>query len=562
MDNSKQSENKSDKKSKYRITTLKNFYRPKSYTIHTYNRFMKQFIDKRTFGINNKQHYHSTQYINNCLTSNSHFKRKLCESTFLHQLKHLNDDDFLLYYTNSPHTNIPLFCMDIDPIKEPTPSTTEDMQKVAQFLSVLHPNCYYEPSSSGHGLHFYFLVDFTSYRQAYGNDWSFKANQVIQTGLISYGKLIHEYVNNNFNVKFDAIKSTISHYTWSKEYSCYIIDNQATLCKQPRPKSEDALHLLYNSPVFSLSCLEKNATWLITQLFQQDNWQNENLRIELEKRKKALPPSSSLSSSFQVTIGESFSSHEPNNSKNQDSHEQVSNEKISNKCQEMMESKDPATRCLGSIMALSHILGSLPSLEQWHTYYVQKKLYTGLPELNDKRKQRFYNNLEYAEKTFDPSIICRHHVPLEYVEDLKKRINPAELKQCCKDTGYKYKINYVDLDMGAGFVFICCMSNQKTGLELTVPTRGWINYHKYHTEKGTIKRFCTKGKIRAVKLALVKIGYIVCLDENYDLGCSMRYGLGSNHPKFDEYQLFCKKAETVLLTKKVKGKKTELLPAL
>jgi hypothetical protein len=100
------------------------------------------------------------------------------------------------------------------------------------------------------------------------------------------------------------------------------------------------------------------------------------------------------------------------------------------------------------------------------------------------------------------------------------------------------------------------------GLELTVPTRGWINYHQYHTEQGTIKRFCTHEKIRAVKLALIKIGYIVCLDENYGLGCSMRYGLGSNHPKFDEYKLFCKKAESDLLNKKAEGKKKELSPAL
>ncbi|MHB9071672.1 MAG: hypothetical protein ACYC54_15035 [Sedimentisphaerales bacterium] len=558
MDNLKQSDKKSDKKSKYRITTIENFYRPKTYTIHTYNRFMKQFIDKRTFGINNKQHYHSTDYINNCLTSNSHFKRKLCESTFLHQLKHLNDDKFLLYYTNSPHTNIPLFCMDIDPIKEPTPSTPEDIQKAAQFLSVLHPNCYYEPSSSGKGLHFYFLVDFTSYRQAYGNDWSFKANQVIQTGLISYGKLIHEYINRHFNVKFDAIKSTISHYSWSKEYSCYIIDNQATLCKQPRPKSEDALHLLYNSPISSLSCLENNAIWLITQLFKQDNWQNENLRIELEKRKKALSPSSSPLSSFPVTVGKSFSSHEPNSSKNEgneDSHKE-------RKCEFLMQSSNAEQRYVGSIMALSHTLGYLPSVEQWHTYYVKKGLYTGSPELTEIRKGRFNRCVKYVAQTFDPSIISSHHIPLEYMENLKKSISPAELKQCCKETGYRYKINYVDLDMGAGYIYMSCMSNQKMGLELTVPTRGWINYHKYHKEKGTIKRLCTHEKIRAVKLALIKIGYIVCLDENYDLGCSMRYGLGSNHPKFDEYQLFCKKAETVLLTKKVKGKKPELSTAL
>ena len=549
-------ENKSEKKSKYRITTLENFYRPKTFTIHTYNRFMKQFIDKRTFGINNKQHYNSTDYINKCLTSISHFKHKLCESTFLHQLKHLSDDKFLLYYTNSPHSNIHLFCMDIDPAEKTTP---EDMQKVAQFLSVLHPNCYFEPSSSGKGLHFYFFVDFTSYREGYKNQWTVKANQVIQTGLVSYGKLIKEYVNNHFNVKFDAIKATISHYIWSKDHSCYIIDNQATLCKQPCPKTEDASHLLYNSPIASLTYLEKNATWLITQLFKQDNWQNDNLRIELEKRYQALPSISPFSSSFQVSIGKSFSSDEQNNSENEVSEELVNKEKVSGRCQLLMESKDADSRCLGSIMSLSHILGCLPTLDQWHTYYVQKKLYTGSPELNDKREQRFYNNLKYAEKTFDPSIICSHHTPLEYIEDLTKRISPAELNQCCKESGYRFKITYVDLDMGAGYVYMCCMSNQKMGLELTVPTRGWINYHKYHTEKGTIKRFCTKEKIRAVKQALIKIGYIVCLAENYELGCAMRYGLGSCHPKFDEYQLFCKKAETAVVNKKANGKKTELL---
>jgi hypothetical protein len=194
--NENQSEIKIEKKSKYRITTLENFYRPKTFDKrgYTYNRFMKQFIDKRTFGIDNKQHRHSTDYINNCLISDNHFKRKICESVFRHQCEHLNYVH-RLYYTNSPHTNIPLFCMDIDPItekdviKDPTliPSTPADMQNAADFLSTLHPNCYYEPSSGGKGLHFYFMVDFTKYRNAYGKDWSIKANAVIQTGAFTYG---------------------------------------------------------------------------------------------------------------------------------------------------------------------------------------------------------------------------------------------------------------------------------------------------------------------------------------------------------------------------------------
>jgi len=73
-------------KKKYKIITKENFYRPSTFSPYTYNRFMKQFTDKNTWGYNNKKHYHSKAYINLCLSSANPKYRAKCHSTFQHQL--------------------------------------------------------------------------------------------------------------------------------------------------------------------------------------------------------------------------------------------------------------------------------------------------------------------------------------------------------------------------------------------------------------------------------------------------------------------------------------------
>jgi len=55
---------------KYKKTTRATLYRPKTHSEYTFNRFMKQFADPYTFGIDNKEHYHTKKYINDIITTN------------------------------------------------------------------------------------------------------------------------------------------------------------------------------------------------------------------------------------------------------------------------------------------------------------------------------------------------------------------------------------------------------------------------------------------------------------------------------------------------------------
>ena len=93
------------------------------------------------------------------------------------------------------------------------------MKKVTDYLLTLFPGCYYEPSSSGHGVHFYILIDFeysTIYRKT--PIWGVMANHYICNDNLSLSKLLRLYVNHVYNVKFDAIKATYSNYEYSSLY--------------------------------------------------------------------------------------------------------------------------------------------------------------------------------------------------------------------------------------------------------------------------------------------------------------------------------------------------------
>jgi len=251
---------------KYKKTTSNTLYRPKTHSVYTYNRFLKQFLDPYTYGINNKQHFHSKKYINDSLTSPLIWHRNRAKVRFSNVESHYENQG-TLYYTNHPGNALALFCLDIDVLKDDGNNiltTDADISAVSQYLLTLFPGCYYEPSSSGHGLHFYLLIDFeqtTLYKRS--PTWGCTANQYICNDNLSLSKLLRRYINHRYNVTFDAIKASYSNYSYSSVDKKYIVDNCGVLCKCPRPNCDTA-SILYNTPIYSLSYIYQD---IILSLF-------------------------------------------------------------------------------------------------------------------------------------------------------------------------------------------------------------------------------------------------------------------------------------------------------
>ncbi len=537
----------SSKKSKKRKPwlTKDNLYIPKKFSQRSFSRWFYQFADRYNWGgqkdnytLSPKGFRWKTETILNAWKNKSHTTLNYLKMKEKNIDTHLysassNHSHLYLFYTTSPFSDIALLCIDID-CKEGF--SHSNCKEAAQYiLSNFHPSCYYEPSTNGEGVHFYFFVDFSTFDKCGYYDRA-NCNSIIR----KYSDMLKRLINDKFDVNFDEIKGT---YLVDKQYS-----NRGKLCKAPQPKNKEDLYTLTHSPIFTCSDMGSNfdSFQRLMGIYPTDKAASTNTD---DRDNNSLSYLSTLSSP--LTIGETclseYDSLDDIDETGNDSEVDITRVK-SNKCEEMMKSSNAGERCHGSIMDLAQKLGRLPTIEQWHTYYIKRNLHTGTAILTEIREDRFNKYLKIVSKTFDPSVIARFHTPGEYIDDLKARITSEQMDLCCERANYcsddKFrKITYEDLDMGAGYVFICCMSNHKIGQELTVPTKGWIEYHRHQKEQGKIQRLCNKGKIRAVKLALIDASYIVCLDETSDFGRAMRYGLGVNHPKYAEYELFCKKLE-------------------
>jgi hypothetical protein len=109
------------------------------------------------------------------------------------------------------------------------------------------------------------------------------------------------------------------------------------------------------------------------------------------------------------------------------------------------------------------------------------------------------------------------------------------------ETNYKYKVKIEDLDIALGYYFVNLMKNKEhkgfSQKELTVPANDITKWFKALKEQGAVKRSCNRGKARAMRIILQKIGYLECLDRYYSTQykVSQKWGLT---PKFPRYQEF------------------------
>ena len=146
------------KKVKYihKIKSVKkdNLYLPKSFSKFTSNRFFKQFIDERNFGINKRFRF-TKNYINKCLQIRSYHKDKINLKMEKHIEAHLFNNE-TYFYTSNPFSDFGMLAIDLDTTET---STKEDMIEAAEYIvNNFHQGAYYETSTSGKGIHIYILI--------------------------------------------------------------------------------------------------------------------------------------------------------------------------------------------------------------------------------------------------------------------------------------------------------------------------------------------------------------------------------------------------------------------
>jgi len=183
----------------------------------------------------------------------------------------------------------------------------------------------------------------------------------------------------------------------------------------------------------------------------------------------------------------------------------------------------------------------MPDHEEVLTFYEGNNLHTG--EATPLRGKRIDDCIRYVGMEFDPTKGRSLYTAGEYVDDIMSRITTDEINVIASKEGYRYKITPDDLDIVAGYHWICMINNQDRYRELTVPKKGVVQYWKYLKETGSVKRSCDDGRIRPCRVILQRIGYITLLDKSYMVGwdnngVAMKWGIGENHPRYSEYLTF------------------------
>ncbi len=577
--------------------TRDNLYIPKNFTHRTYSRYIRQFIDEHNYGYlhptkGNKTFRYSTTYINHCWASHSARTITSIKLKFnQHLIPHLENRQTYLY-TQNRNSRISMFVIDLD---NTATSDYEDILQVAEYIKErFHNDIYYEISTQGQGIHIYLFVNWLKYDNTL-------TTQNINYLFNDYSTYLAKTIQyQGYNCRVDKIKGSYPYYVFDNKLKCFQIVKRGTLCKLPRPTTETTFQSLIHSPIFSLAHIKKNIQ-AIKELLP-DNFTLSSPVVNIKKASSSvsvpdsvskssssippennlplsvvgdiigslpdtaptpnstpdisftdlfdttpstpttpdifysLPPSSLLSSLPVTLLSTTFGTTpiiEPET--------QIINrpELRGNKCIEKMKSEDAMERTFYSIMFLAQKLGRLPDYKEWNKLYLTLGNITNIDE--DDRRKRFEDRVKYIAQTFEPDKFSRLYTVGEYEEGIKNKITKEEMDNICKSMNIKHRITHTHLCVGIGYHYMCNITNQRKGWELTVPVRGMICLFRVLKSIGLIKKSCNYNQVRAIREALLKIGYITLLNNEYwyepykEWSKAKQWGLGEMCPRYDEY---------------------------
>ena len=466
------------KKKKRKKLTKDNLRRPKKRSLRNFNIFISQVSDRYNWGsinANNEKTFHYSQEWINKVPYKSYIKLREKPKVGKHRDISLQDHlqarqhpDGFVFYTSNIYSDLCLLCGDIDPIDGY--GYEECLGALHYIRKTFHPNTYWEPSTTGRGIHFYIIIDFSSFSPHYGNNYNLfhrsNCNHII--GL--YSELLSSVISSMFYCKFDKFCGTYPVYSFP--FSSHIFLFRGDMGKLPCPQSDEDFLILFNTPVLSHSDIGRNWDYMQDLLHDTNNSDNSDKTTNIpNKTNKTIITTSSCINPYNI-LGTTFEDICKND--------------------EYLQDNSAFTRTRNSIQKLARELGRIPSYEEWNEYYQINECNTG--EETEYRKNRYEVVAPYVENDFDPSLIGKIYKYGDFIDDIRNDITEEKIKTIIQTIDYKGIITYGDIDVGLGAHWMAVRTNHGYMNDLCVPRDTITKLFKKLNENHIIKRSCNNNK--------------------------------------------------------------------
>lgn len=510
----------------FKRLTADNLYRPIRFTLRNTNKFYSQFIDKYNWGYIDENKDKSFRFSQEWILmvpykSYIKFREKPRKDQYRDisledHLQARTNSDWFAFYTSNPYSDLCLLCGDIDPI--PGYGYEECLEALNYIRKTFHPNTYWEPSTTGRGIHFYIIIDFSTFIPYCGQLYNLFNRQNCNDIIEKYSQLLSSLIKDMFFCKFDKFCGTYPVYSYP--ISSHIFLSRGDLAKLPCPQSDHEFSVLVNTPILSYTDLRTN--W---------NTMQELLQNTNPSKNPTTPSSTPSNPSYPYNIlGGDFDYMCKND--------------------HYMHDNSAFVRTRHSTQKLFRELGRKPLFDEWNAYYEINECNTG--EEDEQRRMRYEVVSNFVERTFDPSKIGSLYHYGDFLDGLHHDISQEEINRIVNEqTSYRYKITHQDLDIGLGAHWLAVRTNMEYGKQLSVPRDAIPALFKSLKDKGIIKRSCDIGKSKAIRTVLQQMNYIKLVDPYYSWKkgdhISQRWAMDVKFPKYNDYKLFCGDAEKMAM---------------
>jgi len=488
-----------------------------------------------------------------------HKTRYLCMERHLLAAQKGNKQDYL-FYTTSPTKDYNIICLDIDDIE-----SDEAYDAVVTYLLSLFPDCYYERSTSGTGLHFYIIVSFPPGRYFFS-----QVNEAVYRNLLYYllSEALCSIVNDNFAVKFDAVKGTNPIYDEHNNFLKY-----GTLVKLPTPVTYNQFNTLYSAPVYSediilcminyfndMSCRYYSGFYSVCSLMDSLEVILKDIPVRTSP-KDILAEIKKLDNTTTTFLPTTTITNGGTNSLPVIKIGNISQNKSNNKYDNMDIMNIGDSRIRESLYIKRYVgeyysqYGTKPSEEEVKRNY---RIEMNYHKIGDYRENRFKKYYDHTIQTFDPDKASDGDCPYKIgmYDSVINHTNQQLTELGKNETSYIRNIYRYDVDITLEYIYICSKNKKNKArekliiklakqegspetevenrLKYTASRKGLKGFYKFVQEKyktvvinGQMKKVngCDPKKASAMLDLVVKLKLAECIDGKSEHGIARKFQL-------------------------------------